>query len=97
MVCDEFQDVSFVEESEALFRDAFQNLNIPIILLGSKRHILQNIFLSSDKPLSNWGKDIVIPEIEYATYHKYIQERFKEKDLTITLEIAKTLQDKLTS
>jgi len=95
LILDEFQDITFVEESEALFRESFQQLNIPIILLGSKKHLLQNIFIDSNKPLSNWGKDVVIPPIKYETYHAYIQERFKQKKLSITLDESIYLQDKL--
>ena len=43
--------------------------------------------------MSNWGKDIVIPKIEYTTYHKYINERFRRKNLEISLEDATFLQD----
>ena len=60
VVMDEFQDIAFVGEAEALFRNAFQNLhNCPIITLGSKQHILAEIFAKPNAALANFPQRLV--------------------------------------
>ncbi len=91
---DEFQDVSLVHEAESLFRNAFQQLrSLPIIILGSKKHLLKNIFALPKSPLANFGKDVTIQSIDYEKYHEYISERFTLKKLKISKEDSRYLQD----
>ena len=94
IVLDEFQDVSLVSEAEGLFRNAFQQIkSTPIIILGSKKHLLKNIFALPKSPLANFGKDVTIEEIDYEKYHDYINERFRLKKLKINKDDSKYLQD----
>jgi len=94
IVLDEFQDVALVSEAESLFRNAFQQLkSLPIIILGSKKHLLKNIFALPKAPLANFGKDVVIEPIDYKKYHDYIKERFSQKKLKIDEKDSKYLQD----
>lgn len=94
IVLDEFQDIALVPEAESLFRNAFQQLrSIPIIILGSKKHLLKNIFAIPKAPLANFGKDVVIESIDYTKYHNYIAERFVQKKLKIDEQDSKYLQD----
>jgi len=94
IVLDEFQDVALVSEAESLFRNAFQQINsLPIIILGSKKHLLKNIFSLPNSPLANFGKDVVINKIDYEKYHDYISERFALKKLKISKSDSKYLQD----
>ena len=96
IVIDEFQDIIFVNEAQALLRTIFQEIqNIPIILLGSKRHILNNIFSNPEAPLAAWGVDVEIPPIPYKEYQEYMNERFSPFELKINLEEATSLQDLL--
>ena len=96
IVLDEFQDIAFVPEAQGLFRQAFQELKgIPIVLMGSKRHILSRIFSQPAAPLASFGEDIEFHPIPYEEYHRYILERFSERKLTLSLEGAKDLQDAL--
>lgn len=91
---DEFQDISLIPEAESLFRNAFQQLtSIPIIILGSKKHLLKNIFALPKSPLANFGRDVVIEPIEYKKYHTYISKRFALKKLKISEEDSRYLQD----
>lgn len=77
-----------------MFRNAFQQLSsLPIIILGSKKHLLKNIFALPKSPLANFGKDVVIEPIDYDKYHDYITERFKSKKLKISEKDSKYLQD----
>jgi hypothetical protein len=94
IVIDEFQDIAAIPEAEALFRSAFQEMRpLPIILMGSKRHLLQKIFTPPEAPLASWGIDLEIPPIPYGEYYHYIQERFSPRKLRLTEENAIYLQD----
>ena len=97
IVLDEFQDIHNVAEAEALMRDALQNLpfSIPILLSGSKKHILSNIFSSNQSPFFNWGSDLSIKPISFSTYREYLNERFATTNLYIDEEESIFLQELL--
>jgi DNA polymerase III delta subunit len=96
IIIDEFQDISLIDEAKALFPNAFQQISdLPIIVLGSKRHLLKNIFGLPASPLANWGKDVNIKPINYEEYHQYIEERFKQKGLEISLDANKYIQNEM--
>lgn len=97
IILDEFQDIHFVEQAEALLRDCLQNLpqGIPIIISGSKKHILSRIFSRPQAPFSGFGEDVEFQEISYSDYHLYMNERLKPKNLKISLEVSTYLQDLL--
>lgn len=93
LIIDEFQDIANIEQAQGLIRNALQNLNpaIPVIILGSKKHMLREIFSEPGAPLYNWGESVEIPPIDYNEYTKYI----KERGLNIALEESIYLQDKM--
>ncbi len=94
VVIDEFQDIAAIPEAQAFFRSAFQEINeSPIILLGSKRHILSKLFSNPDAPLAFWGQDVEIGEIAYEDYHHYIQERLAQQKNSIDLDTSMFMQD----
>ena len=96
IVLDEFQDIAFVPEAQGLFRQAFQELQgVPMVLMGSKRHILSRMFSVPKAPLASFGEDIEFHPIPYEKYHAYILERFQQRRLIIDLEVATVLQDAL--
>lgn len=88
IVMDEFQDISFIDEAPGLLRDALQNLpaDLPVLILGSKKHLLSEIFSNPKAPLAGWGTYYEISSISAEDYHQYILERFKPYDLNLTLE-----------
>jgi len=94
LIFDEFQDVSTVTQAEALLRDVLQNLphNIPIVILGSKKHLLMKIFTAPNAPFADWGEDIEFSTITYEEYHSYIAERFALHSLTLNKEDSIYLQ-----
>ena len=67
----------------------------PIIVMGSKRHLLTKMFAVPEAPLFNFGVDLDFKPIEYKTYWAYMQERFEQKNITISLELSTELQDLL--
>ncbi len=96
VVIDEFQDIVNVDEAQAMFRNALEeSTTTPILLMGSKRHILGDIFSKPEAPLAFWGDDLEFKPICYEEYHRYIQERFDKNKLTIGLEEATFIQNNL--
>lgn len=96
IIIDEFQDIAFVEGAQGLIRNALQYFNqIPIILLGSKKHILTQIFSVPNAPLAGFGEDLEFGTISHQEYTDYIQTRFDRKKIKISFEDSQKLQDVL--
>lgn len=96
IVLDEFQDIAFVDEAQGLFRNALQAFHqVPMILMGSKRHILSRIFATPEAPLASFGADVEFTAIPYEAYHAYMMERFQMRGLSMTLATATELQNQL--
>ncbi len=96
IVFDEFQDIAFIPEAQGLFRQVIQELKeIPVVFLGSKKHILSDLFAKPRAPLANTGEDLEFLPIPYEEYHDYILERLKPKKIKLDLELSKKLQDRL--
>ena len=93
IVLDEFQDVALVPEAPAQLRACLEALGaVPVLLLGSKRHLLTDLFAAPGAPLSEWGTELEFKSIPYDEYHAYL-ERFSPRRLTISPEVAARLQD----
>jgi AAA+ ATPase superfamily predicted ATPase len=87
IILDEFQDISMIDEAEGIFRNALQKLgSTPVILMGSKKHILSKMFSNPAAPFADFGSDVEFHDIPYEEYHKYILERFKSSNLDISLD-----------
>ena len=96
VVLDEFQDVALVHQGPQVMRYGLEALGaVPTIVMGSKRHMLSDLFARPDAPLAGWGTDLEFGPIPYESYHRYILERFEVAGLTITPEAAKVMQDML--
>ena len=94
IVMDEFQDIIFVDGAQGQMRSSLQYFNnIPIILLGSKRHLLSKIFAVPSAPFAQFGEDLEFHPITYKEYHDYIVERFIQKNIIISEELSTKLQD----
>lgn len=94
IVLDEFQDLAHIDEAPGIFRTSFEEIaSAPMIVLGSKRHLLALLFAKPEAPLNGWGTDLEFPPIPYDEFHAYIQDRFQQNGLTILYENAKYLQD----
>lgn len=97
LVMDEFQDIALVSGAQAKLRTVMQNLpgDLPIIVLGSKKHLLSKLFAAPKAPFANWGKDLEIPDIKTSDYHPYIQTRFNSQNLIISPESVQYLQEQM--
>ena len=95
LVIDEFQDISEVDEAEALFRNALQHLpaDMPVVLMGSKKHVLAHIFAEPGAPLAGWGRHIEISPILAEDYRPYINERLNPAGAEVDLPLVQRLLD----
>ena len=96
VVLDEFQDVALVNQGPQVMRGGLEALgDVPAVVMGSKRHMLSDLFARPDAPLGGWGSDLEFGAIPYESYHRYILERFEAGELTISPEAARVMQDML--
>jgi hypothetical protein len=94
IVLDEFQDLAHIDEAPGILRSSFEEIvSAPIIVLGSKRHLLAPLFAKPEAPLNGWGTDLQFSPIPYDEFHAYILDRFQQNGLTISYENAKYLQN----
>jgi hypothetical protein len=96
-VLDEFQEISPIKGLEGKLRNCLQMLDstLPVIALGSKQHLLTQIFESPRKPFYKWGFSVELNPIAYEEYHDYMQSRFEVRSKQISLEASKYLQDRM--
>ncbi len=96
LILDEFQDISLVAEAQGLMREALQSFgDTPMILMGSKKHLLGAMFGKPEAPFADFGTDIEFGDIPYDEYREYILERFRPSGLSLSEEVSKTWQDLL--
>jgi len=97
IVIDEFQDVALASGSEQLLREEMQKLpfEIPIIILGSKQHLLAKIFQKPKAPFFSWGKRLAIKPLPIDEYNSYIEERFSAHNIKADKETLTALQKTL--
>ncbi len=97
LVIDEFQDIALAEGVEEVLREEMQNLpfEIPVIILGSKQHLLAKIFQKPRAPFFNWGKRVEIKALPVEEYNSYISERFALNEITADEATLTYLQDLL--
>jgi hypothetical protein len=95
LVLDEFQDIALIKQAEALFRQSLESINseIPVLILGSKQHLLTEIFAKPEAPFFSWGTHVSFLPINYEVYTDYMNERFHQMNLSIDYDNAKYLQD----
>lgn len=98
LVLDEFQDIKRIPGLEAKLRSEIQDLSqSAVILLGSKKHSLQEIFHDESKPFYGFGTDVEFKEISRDEWLPYMKERFAPAGLTIekngAFEICSLMRD----
>lgn len=64
-----------------------------LLVSGSKRHLLSQIFAKPKSPFANWGFDIEMPHISTPEYQEYINERFGPHGLSIDKDAVEYLQE----
>ena len=84
---DEFQQITTYPEKhlEAILRTHLQSVNnVSIIFSGSRKHILNDIFSSPDRPFYNITEMMEISTIMPGTYKTFIKAKFKEGSVSIS-------------
>lgn len=84
IILDEFHDVTFVPEAEALFRGLLQELGeTAVFILGSKRHLLTLMFQNAHAPLFHYGDELHLGPIAIQDWLTYFQDRMSSKQIMI--------------
>lgn len=87
---DEFQQISKYPEKniEHLLRSVIQSYPaIPFIFSGSSRHMLENMFLSADRPFYQSSELMYLDKIKEDEYSKFIYELFLKAGRKIDPEV----------
>jgi hypothetical protein len=87
---DEFQQISKYPEKniEHMLRSAIQSYpTIPFIFSGSSRHMLENMFLSADRPFYQSSELMYLGKIEEEEYGKFINRLFLKAGKKIEPEV----------
>lgn len=97
LVFDEFQEIAKIPKAEAKLRGSLQELgaNIPVVVSGSKYHLLQKMFETPKAPFHQWGFTIELNYIDYNIYSEYINDRFSKSNKDIDFETSAYIQDKM--
>jgi hypothetical protein len=91
---DEFQDIALVANAEETLREELQNLpfEIPIVILGSKQHLLAKIFQKPRAPFFNWGKRLELGPLPVEEFNDYILDRFAIHGVKADRDVITNLQ-----
>jgi uncharacterized protein len=97
LVFDEFQEIALIPKAEAIMREEMQKLSnkIPVVVCGSKQHLLHKIFNDPKKPFYNWGNTLELKKIPELEYTEYINTRFKKVNLRLVPEASAYIQQTL--
>lgn len=86
IMLDEFQQIRNYPEknTEHMLRTIIQNYpSVHFIFSGSSKHMLENMFLSSDNPFYRSSEVLYLDRIEPQEYGKFIKEKFGKSGTTI--------------
>lgn len=85
LIFDEFQDISLIPQAAGILRSEMQDFKtVPMVLLGSKKNLFNNMFASNKSPFFNFGTEINLTLISSEEWLKYFQKRLSP--LKINLE-----------
>lgn len=96
VVClDEFQNVSFFDESLAFqkkLRSVWQlHQTATYCIYGSKRHIITDMFESQSMPFYKFGETIFLDKIDTKYWHPYITGNFEKTGKNISKKLAQKI------
>jgi uncharacterized protein len=88
LVLDEFQEiVSLDPDLPARMRATFQfQSDVAHVYLGSRQHLLRNVFTDANSPLYNSAKVLPLGPIERDAFGRFIAERFTSTGVPITTD-----------
>ena len=94
LVLDEFQRILEYgsDQAERTLRSAIQDHdNVSYIFLGSRKHLIQKMFLDQNRPLYRSGGHYPLGPIETAAWKPFIQSRFSKTNKSISAEVVQEL------
>ena len=90
VVFDEFQEIAGWDEEgrvERQMRAHFQlHQSVSYIFMGSKRHLMQELFQNKNRPFYRFGKHLPLGKIPRDKFAKFIQKRFRETGFQVDSE-----------
>lgn len=97
VVCfDEFQQISLfkTDKLEKTMRSLFQkHKDISYIFMGSKKHLISDIFNNPHRPFYRSGKSFPLGKIDKTELSKFIQEKFEFSDKHISDSLTSEIVD----
>ena len=94
---DEFQQITEYDEKgvEALLRSYIQFLpNVNFIFAGSRKHVMQEMFTSSKRPLYQSTQDVTIDAIDKEKYAQFAIENFTKHNTELPIDVFDAIYDK---
>ena len=91
VVFDEFQEINKLngESFEKQLRAAIQfHKNVSYVFMGSKTHMLLNIFGDKSRAFYNIGKTVKVEKIQVSETIKFLKNRFADFNIELTKESA---------
>jgi len=93
---DEFQEIRRLngDEIERIMRSHFQSQrDVSYIFLGSKKHMMKDIFENKNKPFFRFGKHISLKKIPEKEFSEFIKNNFQDTGIKAGDEIIKNILD----
>jgi len=94
-VCfDEFQQIGLFETDilEKTMRSSFpKHNNVSYIFMGSKKHLIQDIFNNPNRPFYRSAKSFPLGKIKEKEWITFIADKFKATGKTISIDLIETL------
>ena len=100
LVCiDEFQQIGEFDDAlsfQKLLRSVWQHQeNVTYCLFGSKKHMMERLFDSEDKPFYKFGDTIYLKRIPLEYWTPFIMSRFTEGGKTISEQMCRMICEKV--
>ena len=100
LVCiDEFQQIGEFDDTlsfQKLLRTVWQHqTNVTYCLFGSKKHMMEKLFGSEDKPFYKFGDTLYLKRIPLEYWTPFITGKFKEGGKNISEEMCKMICEKV--
>ena len=97
IIFDEFQEIKNIPRLEAKLRESLQKMKptVPVVVLGSKFHLLKKIFETPHAPFANWGMTVEMGYIPFEHYTQYANERLNKMSMYLEPNESIFLQESL--
>jgi hypothetical protein len=96
LVLDEFQDIVQVPALEGELRNHLQQLKKnPVILSGSRRHVLTELLSQERRPFYGFGEDVEFGPISLDEWLPYMKKRFHEQHIRLSMAEAQFIADSM--